>query len=98
MNTLLKYLICYIETAIVTVINLLVEAVAALIAALVVVLPDFPTLPTMPSELSDSLAFGEYWFPLDWFFTELVVFVTLAITWFAISIALRWVKAIRGNQ
>jgi hypothetical protein len=95
---LFHYLICYIETAIVVVFNLLIAACALFIAAIVALCPTIPALPSMPSQISDSLTFGEYWFPLDWFFTNLGVFFVLVLAWMVISIPLRYVKAVRGSQ
>jgi hypothetical protein len=91
-------LVCYIETAIVLVCNLLLVAIGALIAAIVSILPGMPTLPGMPSQVSTGLAYVEYILPLDWIAATVVIFFTLWLAWLALSIPLRWAKAIRGSQ
>lgn len=97
-TTIIHNLVCWIETAGVFIANKCIFALGAFIQGLLAALPSFPSLPSMPSQIASSLQFGEYWFPLDWFFGELATFVTFALVWFLFSIALRWGKAIRGNQ
>jgi len=97
LTQIVNQITCWIETAGIFIANAVITSAAAAITAIVALLPSFPSV-TMPTELQNSLAFGEYIFPLDWLVSEVVVFVTLALTWFALSIALRWLRAVRGNQ
>jgi hypothetical protein len=94
---LIHYLVCYIETAIVTVVNLIIVAIAALIALIVAALPNMPTLPSVPSYVASGLAYVAYWLPLDWIATTVVLFFTLYLAWLVLAIPLRWAKAIRGT-
>jgi hypothetical protein len=97
LQSIVDHLICWIETAVMTVLNLAIVGIAAGIQAVFDVLPSFPAL-TVPSVIVTGYAFIAYWFPMDWFLTNLVVFIALAITWFLISIPLRATRAIRGSE
>jgi hypothetical protein len=89
--------VCWIETGVMTVINLAIFGVAAAINAIFVALPSFPSV-TAPTEIQQGYDWISTWFPLDWFFTNLVIFIAFAIAWWLISIPLRWGKAISGSE
>jgi hypothetical protein len=89
--------VCWIETGVMTVINLVILGLADAIQAMFNVLPSFPAV-TAPTEIQQGYDWISTWFPLDWFFTNLVVFIAFAIAWFLISIPLRWGKAVPGSE
>jgi len=97
MATLLHHLVCWIETAVMTVINLAIVGIAAAMQAIFNALPAFPSI-TTPTLIQTGYAWIAYWFPIDWFFTNLVVFIAFAVAWWLISIPLRTVRAIPGSE
>jgi len=97
-TSILDNLVCWIETACIDVLNLLIVAVGALLSALYAILPDMPSLPALPTQVTNGFAYVEYFFPLDWFFAEFTVFMALAFAWFLVAVPLRWAKGVRANQ
>lgn len=93
-----NHLVCYIETAIVDVFNFVIVAIAAFVNAVVGLLPNMPTLPTPPSQMTQGLTWVEYWLPVQWILTTMVTFLGLWLSWMILAPALRWAKGIRGNQ
>jgi len=95
---LVNNLVCYIETAAITVINAVIVAIAAFLDAILAILPPMPTAPTMPTIVANGISWVEYFIPLDWFLTESLILFALWMLWLVSAICLRWAKAIRGAQ
>lgn len=89
--------VCWIETGVMTVLNLVIAAFAVFIQALFDVLPSFPSV-TMPTLVQNGFAYISYWFPMSWFLTNLAIFIAFTLAWFVIAIPLRWGKATRGSE
>jgi archaellum biogenesis protein FlaJ (TadC family) len=89
--------VCWIETGVMTVFNLVIVGVAAALQGIFDALPSFPSV-TAPTEIQQGYNWISTWFPLSWFFTNLVAFILFAIAWWLISIPLRWGKAMPGSE
>jgi hypothetical protein len=90
LQNIVDLLVCWIETAAVTVVNALVVALGALAGALFAVLPSMPAFPTMPAGLSVVT----WVFPLSTLVAAIVTAGTLFVALLAVQVALRWVKAL----
>jgi len=93
LRSIVDHFVCWVQTAVVTVINDTINALAALVGVIVIALPDMPDLPSMPSWLVDGMGWVGYWFPISFLLTLLAVVITLRVVWMAVQIPLRWAKA-----
>lgn len=94
---LVDELICYIETGIILVVNLIIQGLADAVNGILSLLPNMPTLGSFPSWLVNGYDFVAYWFPVDFFFTLGISFVTFYLAWLIASILFRWAKIISGS-
>lgn len=85
--------VCWVETAVITVINLVVVALAALVSAVLALLPDMPDLPTRPAMITTGFEWVGYWFPIGYFLTVVTTVLVLYVAWLLVRIPLRWAKA-----
>lgn len=96
-TSVLDNIVCWIETALVDVLNAVIVALGATAGALFALLPNMPTLPALPSTITNAFGYVEYFFPIDWFMGEIATFLLLAFTWWGLAIAFRWVKGVRAD-
>jgi hypothetical protein len=96
---LLDQILCWVKqigamvlNALIDVVNLLVVAVAALIGAVLTLLPNMPAQPPSPS--GGVLGALNWVVPLDNILGLLAGLLVIILAMQAISIALRWVKAL----
>lgn len=78
--------------ALVSAINLLIEAIGAFISLLVLLLPEMPTPPNPPS--SGILQWLAWLFPLGGLVTGLLVWVGIWLAYLVIRIPLRWMRVL----
>jgi hypothetical protein len=86
--------VCWVETAVMTVLNLVIAALGAAISALALLMPDMPTFPTTPEALSQAVGWIAWFFPVHQMVLLFAFFLSAWLLWFALSIVLRWAKAI----
>jgi hypothetical protein len=89
--------ICWVETAVIFVVNLILIALGAIVQAVVLILPPMPDLPGMPGPVQSVIAFASYIFPLSFIFSLLALCGEIWLAWLMLAIPLRWAKAIGGN-
>ena len=94
----LSQLVCWIMTALVSTLNLILVALGALITTLVDLLPDMGDagIPTVPSQVTTATSWVNWFFPVN----QVALFFTFIfgawVAWQAVAIAMRWAKAV-GN-
>jgi hypothetical protein len=75
----------------VTAVNGWILALAAILTAILAILPGFPSISTLPTEVLAGVA----WFlPVTPMIAVFATFVTAFIIWLGAQVALRWVKAL----
>jgi len=95
---LLDHFLNWIKEGIIFCINLVIQSIGDLIAYMVSLLPNMPTLPTLPHDFDTWLGYGAYWFPVSFLFTLGAALLAIWLAWMVIAIPLRWAKAVRGAQ
>jgi hypothetical protein len=86
--------VCWVETAVMTVLNLVIAALGAAISALALLMPTMPDFPSTPGPLADVLGWIAWFFPVHQMVLMFAFFLSAWLLWFALSIILRWAKAI----
>jgi hypothetical protein len=95
LSTIVHMFVCWVETAVVTVINLVVLALGALASALVSADPiDFPTFPGLGSTFGTAAGWVAWFFPVHTAVLIVAFMFTAWLAWQVIALALRWAKAI----
>ncbi len=91
LKCLLLFLVGAIEWVLVTVLNLVVAALAAFLSVVLAILPnvDLPTI-SAPS----SLAAANYFLPLDQLVLAMAAIVTVLAVWPLVRLGLNWIKAL----
>lgn len=94
----LSQLVCWIMTALVLTLNLLLAALGALIEALAVLLPDQSEagIPSVPSEITTAASWVNWVFPVSTVASFFTFIFAAWLLWQAVAIALRWAKATSG--
>lgn len=83
-----------LEAALVSALNAIIAALATAVTALLSVLPDMPALPALPSAFTTAESWVAWVFPIGTVADILVWATTVWILWQAVSLVLRWAKAI----
>lgn len=86
-------LVCWIMTALMGFLNLMLVAIGGLIEAAIMLLPDMPTVPGVPSEVTQVLAWINWFFPVGTVVSFFTFFLAAWILWQLVVILLRWAKA-----
>jgi len=86
--------VCWIETGVMTVLNLVIVALGAMVTALCAVLPSMPSLPDMPSQFTTAASYIAWFFPVGTLVDVLAFFIAAQLLWWGVSIGLRWAKVI----
>ena len=88
--------VCWVETAVMTVVNLIIYGVGAAIAALIAAWPiAMPTMPDLPTGVTTALAWVKWSpIPVQAGIDFLVFSVGVWAAWLLIQIPLRWLKVI----
>jgi isoprenylcysteine carboxyl methyltransferase (ICMT) family protein YpbQ len=93
LSDLLNGIVCFIETAVITVLNLAIVALGALWEVLIGLLPNMPDHPTLPSFVVQGVRWANYVVDLPWIIGYMASFFALMAGLWAIMIPLRWLKA-----
>ena len=91
---LLNQLVCWIMTALVSTLNLILRALGALIASLVALLPDMPATPSVPSPLVTAVGWINWIFPVSAVASFFTFILAAWLLWQAVAVAMRWAKAL----
>jgi len=83
-----------IEAALISTINSIISALATAINALLSILPDMPDLPSLPSAFTTAEGWVSWFFPVGTVADILIWGATVWVIWQAISLVLRWAKAV----
>ena len=95
LQSIVDLLVCWIETAAVTVLNLLVLAVGSLIALLIAADPvNMPDPPTLPAAMVTAEGWVAWVFPVHQAVLVFAFVLSAWIAWQVIAIAMRWGKAL----
>lgn len=97
LGKIIAFFVCWIETALIFAVNLVLSALGLLVAAIVFILPPMPNMPEVPSIVSTAISWASYIFPLSFIFTLILTLGALWLAWMMLAIPLRWAKAIRGG-
>ena len=93
LESLVTNLVCFIITALVRALNLILVALGALIEALVSILPNMPSLPETPAEVGEVMGWVNWFFPVGTTIAVLAFLLTAWLLWQGVAIGLRWAKA-----
>jgi hypothetical protein len=97
-GTLLSHFVKWIEQGIIWVVNHFIISVADGIAAMIAILPNIPSAPSLSGGFMTWVEYGEYWFPVTYLIGLGLTLLTLYISYYLISIPLRWFKVVRGSE
>jgi len=91
----LAQIVCWIMTALVLTLNLLLAALGAIIAAAVDLLPSLGDagIPSVPSEVTAVAGWVNWFFPVSAALSFLAFIFAAWITWQLVLLGLRWAKA-----
>jgi hypothetical protein len=97
LQTLLDDFVCFIETGVVLFANLCIKGIGAIIAGLLAILPNMPSLSSVPSWAVSGYNAVAYFFPVDYALSLCATLLTLWVAWIGIAVVLRWARAIGGK-
>jgi hypothetical protein len=88
-------LVCWIMTALVLFLNLILAALAALVAGLLVLLPPMPDgLPEPPEQLPTAASWIAWFFPVSTVVEILLFVIAAQLVWWGVQLGLRWAKGV----
>lgn len=86
-------LVCWIMTALIGALNLIIASLGALIVLAVELLPDMPTTPTVPSEITTAASWVNWIFPVNTVAQIITFLIGAWVLWQAVVLLMRWAKA-----
>jgi hypothetical protein len=86
--------VCWIETGVMVVINSIILAIGILIAGLAAIMPTIPDAPEFPDAMTTALGWIAWFFPVGTLVDIMGFMIAAWILWFALSIGLRWARAL----
>jgi len=91
----LAQLVCWIMTALILALNLILAALGALLEVLVALLPDMPSgsIPSVPDTITTAAAWVNWVVPVGTVASFFTFILAAWLLWQAVAIALRWAKA-----
>jgi len=93
LESLVTNLVCFIITALVRALNLILVALGALLEAVAALMPDMPALPSTPAEVTAVMGWVNWFFPVGTTVAVLTFLLTAWLLWQGVAIGLRWAKA-----
>lgn len=85
--------VCFVKTALVEVVNLLISGIGALWEAVVDLLPDMPGQPDLPSQIDQAIWLMNEITDVGWLVAYVVTFFVMFGTLLGVMVALRWIRA-----
>lgn len=98
MSWLLGHFLKWIEEGVTFVVNLLIQSVADAANFVLGILPNIPSAPSLSGDILSWISYGEYWFPISFLLTLGATMIALYLSYYVISIPLRWFKIVRGGE
>jgi hypothetical protein len=95
---ILAQLVCWIMTALVSVLNLVLATLGGLLVVLIDLLPDMPALPALPSEVTTAAGWVNWIFPVSTVASFFTFILGAWLLWQAVAIAMRWAKAMGDDS
>lgn len=93
LQNIVDFFVCWIQTGVTLVINAVIAALGLLAQGALAVAPEMPTSPSMPPDVANALAAANYYLPLTFALTLLVLSAGLILAIWVLKIPLRWIKA-----
>lgn len=92
-----EQLVCWIMTALVGFMNLVILALGTLLVTLIELLPDMPEeVPSTPEPVEDVVGWINWFFPVSAVAQFLAFIISAWILWQAVALVMRWAKAKDG--
>lgn len=91
---ILQALAAMVLWALISAINLIIEALGSIIGWAISQLPDMPDDVEWDGVASDVFGYANWVFPVGYIITALALLLTLWIAWAVVAILLRWAKAV----
>jgi hypothetical protein len=91
---LVEQFVCWVETAVIFVCNMILAALVAALNAVLFLFPAMPDLPSIPEYVQQGFRYGNYYFPVGYLVTVIALVASLWLAWWVYSIILRWAKAV----
>jgi hypothetical protein len=85
---------CYVETALVYFVDVILAAIGAFLLGVLSLLPDMPALPTTPDAVTTAASWVAWFFPVSTAATIFGFLFSAWLLWQVVAVALRWAKAI----
>ena len=89
----LAQLVCWIMTALVLTLNVILGALGVIITEAIDLLPDMPTTPTVPSQVEAVAGWVNWFFPVSTALQFLTFIFGAWLLWQVVVLGLRWAKA-----
>jgi hypothetical protein len=93
-TALFDNLVCWIKTAGVELLNLLIVGIGSIWSSAVGLLPGMPDQPTLPGSVDTAFGFARWAVPWDYLVTLFEADVAILLAWFVAAALLRWVKVV----
>jgi hypothetical protein len=93
LQNIVDMFVCWIETGVMVVVNLIIVGIAAAMSGIFALLPDMPAALVLPTDVTNSLAAADYYVPLTFIVTLIGTCFTLILAIWLIKIPMRWVRA-----
>lgn len=89
----LSQLVCWIMTALVLTLNLIIAALGAVLGTLIELLPEIEGVPAVPDEITTVAGWVNWFFPVGQVSLFFVFIFGAWILWQAVAVIMRWAKA-----
>lgn len=93
LQNIVDFFVCWIQTGITLFVNLLIAGLGAAADAALSVAPGMPSSPSLPPDVAAALAAANYYLPLTFALTLIVLSAGLILAIWVLKIPLRWIKA-----
>jgi hypothetical protein len=90
----LNLLVCWIKTALIGALNLVIAALGSVIATLAALLPDMPDLPPVPGEVTAAASWVNWIFPVEAVAGFFAFILGAWLVWQGVALVMRWAKAL----
>lgn len=94
LSQIVSQFICWVETALVFVLNGVILALAAIVGVVTGLMPDIPSAPSLPGPLTTALSWIAWFFPVGTLIDVLAFLLAAWLIWIGVATVLRWVKVV----